>query len=220
MKRILCSVLCLVIFSSGCAHPLTMQNLDMYKSCFINSATKHVTVGLVATTSKPEEERLVTAVANALKRDGATIIYPFYSNEESLKKVDYIAKIATSSDFKGSGMNFFVNWPGFLIWAPAIFGYGYTASFNFDVDITDVKKNVTLPRISIPVELKFRHADINRTWTEVSWFEFSVIAFIGGICFTQYDKSVTPAVMNTVEYKVGDYVEGKVLAAVVSVSGQ
>ncbi|MBF0330470.1 MAG: hypothetical protein HQL17_00930 [Candidatus Omnitrophica bacterium] len=220
MRRILCSLLCVVIFTSGCSHQLTMQNLDMYKAGFMNSASAKVVVGIVATTNKPEEERLLVAVANAFKRDGATIIYPFYSNEESLKKVDFVAKIATSSEFKGSGMNFLVNWPGFLIWAPALFGYGYTAAFNFDVDISDIKKNTTLPRISIPVELKFRHAAMGRTWTEISWFEVGVIAFIGGICFTQYDSSVTPSVMNTVEYKVGDYVESKILSAVISASGQ
>lgn len=220
MKKFLCSVLCLAVFSAGCSHPLTLSNLDCYKAGFLNSTSKKITAGIIAVTNSPEEERLVTAAVNALKRDGVAIIYPFYSNEESLKKVDYIVKIATTSEFRGSGINFLINWPGFLIFAPALFGYSYTAAFNFDVDITDVRRNSTLPRIAIPLELKFKHAEMNRTWTEISWLEVSVIAFIGGICFTQYDKSVTPTLMNTVEYKVGDYVESKILGAVISSFGE
>ncbi len=194
--------------------------MDSYKAGFLNSSPKNISVGISTSTTTPDEERFIVAVANALKRDGINVIYPFYSNEESLKTVDYVLKIATSSEFKGSGMNFLINWPGFLIFAPALFGYSYTANFNFDVDITDVKTNTTLPRINIPIEINFRHADMNRTWTEISWLEFSVIAFIGGICFIQYDKSVTPALMNSLEYKLGDYVESKIIAAVVSASGQ
>ena len=220
MKRMLSVLLCLVVVAAGCSHPLTLQNLSSYKAGFVNTARIKSIIGISATTNTPEEERLMMAVANAFKRDGVSVIYPFYTNEESLKKVDYILKIATSSEFKGSGMNFLINWPGFLIFAPALFGYSYTASFNFDADIIDVKKNRTLPRISLPIEIKFRHASTNRTWTEISWFEVSVIALIGGIVFVQYDESVTPVLMNSLEYKLGDYVESKLIAAVISASGQ
>lgn len=212
------ALIVLTVFVTGCAHPLTMKNINSYKPGFVNSEFTNSTVGLNATTNTPEEERLIMAVANDLKKNGFKVTYPYYSNQTTNGSVDFFIKINTSSQFKGSGMNFFINWPGFLIWAPAIFGYSYTAKLDFDVDIIDNKHNTTLPRLAIPIELKIRHADINRTWTEISWLEFSVIAFIGGLCFISYDHSVTPLVIDSAENKLGSYVGSKIASSLVSVN--
>ncbi len=201
---------------SGCAHPLTVKNLDLYKPSFVNSQQSNLRIGLVGVTSTPEEERLLTAAANALKRDGLKVEYPFHVNDSNRAAVDYIVKVATSSDYKGSGWNFLINWPGFLVWAPAWHGYNYRAIYGFDVDITDAKTGESLPRISSPVDLEIRHADMNRTWTELSWLEWSLIAFIGGIVFTRYDKSVTPLLVNAVETRIADYTSSKIASAVIS----
>src|SRR3990167_4580450 len=104
-------------------------------------------------TSSPEEERLVMATANALKRDGFKLTYPFYPSDENKAAVDFIVKLTTSSTYRGSGWNFLINWPGFLIWTPAWHGYNYGALFGFDADITNTKTNNSLPRISAPVHL-------------------------------------------------------------------
>jgi hypothetical protein len=46
--------------------------------------------------------------------------------------------------------------------------------------------------------------------------EWSVIAFIGGIVFTNYDKSVTPLLLDATEEKIADYVSSKIIAAIAS----
>lgn len=219
MKRFnsLMALILIGVFASGCAHPLTLENIGMYKSCFVSSEYTDSSVGLSAVTNSPEEERLVMAIANDLKKNGFRVTYPFYPNQSNTQNKDFTIKIATSSAYEGSGGNFLVNWPGFLIWAPALFGYRYTAKFNFDVDITDNKNNVSIPRLTFPIDLKIKHADINRTWTEVSWLEFSVIAFIGGIAFTSYDNSVTPLLLDASENKIANYVGSKIASTLVSV---
>jgi len=210
------SIFLLIVVISGCAHPLTLKNLSNYKPIFINSEYANSVIGLSVASSSPEEERLVLATANSLKRDGFKVIYPFFQNEENKKSVDFIIKITPSSQFEGSGINFLINWPGFIIFAPALFGYSYTVNFNFDVDIADIKSNTELPRVAIPINLLIKHADMNRTWTEISWFEVSAIAFIGGIVFTGYDKSVTPMVLDSYENKIGDYIASKIASAVIA----
>jgi hypothetical protein len=210
------AMLLLIVVISGCAHPLTLKNLSNYKPIFINSEYANSTIGISVASSSPEEERLILATANSLKRDGFKVIYPFYQNEESKKSVDFIIKIAPSSEYQGSGINFLINWPGFIIFAPALFGYSYAVNFNFDVDIMDIKSNTEIPRVAIPINLLIKHADINRTWTEISWLEVSAIAFIGGIVFTGYDKSVTPMILDSYENKIGDYIASKIAAAVIA----
>ena len=199
--------------AAGCAYPLTIKNLSLYKPTSVGSVD-NIKVGLNASTSTPEEERLVMATANAMKRDGYKLSYPFYTTEESKKSVDYLVKLTTSSQYEGSGWNFLINWPGFLIWTPAWHGYNYRAIFGFDADITNLATGNQLPRISSPVDLDIRHADFNRTWTEISWLEWSAIAFVGGIIFTRYDHSVTPKLLDAAEQHIADYVASKISAAI------
>lgn len=201
---------------SGCSHTLEVKNMQLYKPQFVNLQGKTIRVGLSAVTSTPEEERLVMAIANALKRDGFQVTYPFYLKEDNQRSVDYIVKLNCSSEYKGSGWNFLINWPGFLIWTPAWHGYKYRAIYGFDADVTNTRTNQALPRISSPIDLDLRHADMGRTWTELSWLEWSVIAFVGGILFTRYDHDVTPLVLNHAEYKIGDYVSSKIASSLIS----
>lgn len=209
-------LLAVVFLATGCAHTLEVKNIGLYKPMAISTPSSDIRVGLSAVTSGPEEERLVMAVANALKRDGFKVTYPFFVNEGSLPSVDYAVKLTTSSQYKGSGWNFLINWPGFLIWTPAWHGYKYRVVYGFDADITDTTTHSTLPRISSPVDLDIRHADIGRTWTEVSWLEWSAIAFVGGLIFTRYDHDITPQVLDATETKIGDYVASKIAAVLIS----
>lgn len=211
-----CGLIILVVFTLGCSHDLEVRNLDLYRPVFVESPKTDSRIGLTASTNTVEETRLVEGIANSMKKNGFKVTYPFYAREENKQTVDYIVKITTSSKFRGSGWNFLINWPGFLIWTPAWHGYNYGARFDFDVDIIETKTDSALPRLSVPVDLRFRHAAINRTWTEISWLEWSVIALIGGIVFTRYDKSVTPTLLNAIENRVSDYVAGKIAMTLIS----
>jgi len=201
---------------AGCAHPLTIKNMSLYKGEFISSQAGDTSIGISSVTSTPEEERLLIATANALKKNGFKVSYPFYPTAEKVKNVDYVVKVAVSSEYRGSGWNFLINWPGFLVWAPAWHGYNYGAKYHFDVDLSRSGGEESLPRLSVPIDLDIRHAAMNRTWTELSWLEFSAIAFVGGILFTRYDHSVTPALVDKVEIKIGDYVASKISSAVIA----
>jgi hypothetical protein len=52
---------------------------------------------------------------------------------------------------------------------------------------------------------------MNRTWTEISWFEVSIIALVGGIVFMEYDTSVTPLVSEKVETPLGRYIAQEIV---------
>jgi hypothetical protein len=203
-------LLAIAVFTSSCSHTLEVKNLDIYKPAFVNTQATGTKLGLSASTSSPEEERFITSFANALKRDGFRVTYPFFPNETNLRTVDYLVKINTASAYRGSGWNFLINWPGFLIWTPAWHGYNYGAEYDFDIEIIDTETNTSLTNIDSPVDLHIRHADMGRTWTEISWLEWSAIAFIGGILFTRYDHDITPQLVDAVEGRIGDYVAGKV----------
>lgn len=209
-------LLSMALALAGCSHTLEVTNLGLYKPQFINNRNADLSVGLSAVTSRPEEERFVTAIGNALKRDGFEVVYPYTPQQDKADTVDFLVKLNTHSEYKGSGWNFLINWPGFLVWAPAWHGYNYRAIYTFDADIIDAKTGKEYPRVSIPVDLDIRHADIDRTWTEISWLEWSVIAFVGGIVFTRYDQDLTPDLLNHVEPRIADYVSSRVASMVLA----
>lgn len=82
----------------------------------------------------------------------------------------------------------------------------YKVSHNINVTLTDAKTGKVINTVSVPVMLNVRHADFDRTWTEISWLEFGVIAFVGGIVFISYDDDVTPLVQQKAGPVISDYV--------------
>jgi hypothetical protein len=105
-----------------------------------------------------------------------------------------------------------VNWPGFLIFAPAIWGYGYQADIQTVVDIA--RKGDSAPvRVEASPRYYFRQAEIDRTWTEIGWLEVSLIPFIGGFVFMQYDPDVTDQFIQEVSSNYGALVAGRIVAA-------
>lgn len=206
----------LTVFVSGCAHPLTVKNIGMYKPEFVNSQNLGHKIGLVSSTESPVDERLLMTTANALKRDGFNVICPFYSNGNNHSEVDYIVDLNLSSEFKGSGANFWINWPGFLIWTPAWHGYKYGADFDVMANIVNTDSGNEVCSLDFPIDLDIRHAAMNRTWTEISWIEWSAIAFVGGLMFMKYDETVTPLLMDKYEHRLGEYISSKIAKSIIS----
>ena len=64
---------------------------------------------------------------------------------------------------------------------------------------------------SIPIELDVRHADINRTWTGISWLEYGVIAFLGGLAFMEYDDKVSPILADEIREPIGEYIAQEIM---------
>jgi len=138
------------------------------------------------------------------------VIYPYSQAVED--QVNGLIDITVNPRYSGRVSNFFVNWPGFLIWAPALFGYDYNADIETNILITRLS-DMHNDRINIPASFKFRQAALDRTWTEIGWLEVSLIPFIGGFVMTQYDPDVTDTFIKEVSPIFGEYVSRTVIEA-------
>ncbi|QWV98576.1 hypothetical protein KP003_04970 [Geomonas nitrogeniifigens] len=204
----------LVMMSSGCTHNMRITNADDY---FIPPAAvpkQTVKLGVTsANSSQPQNSRYISAIVDALQRNSAVerVIYPYTAANKD--QADAVIDLSVNPRYDGKGSNFFVNWPGFLIFAPAIWGYGYTADISTEATITNLK-NGKSQQLSVPAHYEFRQAEIDRTWTEVGWFEVGIIPLIGGIAFTGYDDDLTPEFIKNVGPSYGPYVATKTTKAV------
>jgi hypothetical protein len=188
----------------GCQHGLTVKNMNAYRQPGVVSE-KPIAVGLSVSSGDEPSGRLGDGIAAGLRNCATEVIYPY--SPTGLRKVDVFAKIAIQPKYTGSGANFFINFPGFLIFAPAWNGYVYKVDYDVTVTLENgAGDRAPIDRFSLPIQLNIRHADFNRTWTEISWLEVGVIAFGSGLVFIQYDENVTPLVAEATKSTLGAYI--------------
>jgi hypothetical protein len=172
--------------------------------------SKPLTIGVVPIGGDEYGDQLIRYVRESLiLKYNAKVILPYVPG--SSEPVDIVTTMSVKPKYKGSGWNFLVNFPGFLVFAPALNGYVYEVSYDTSVVLQNAADGTKIDGFDVPITLNLRHADINRTWTEVSWLEFGVIAFVGGIAFTQYDTNVSPLVMKDLGPKLAEYLATEIM---------
>jgi hypothetical protein len=196
----------------GCSHNMHITNEEDYFTPPSTLLKKPIRLGITSNSDNdPQKSKYVTAIIDALKKNGSIelVMYP-YNPSIHREMVDAVVDISIKTHYDGKGSNFWVNWPGFLIFAPAIWGYGYNAEIETQANIASVI-NGRSQLITITTRYDFRHADIKRTWTEVGWLEIGIIPLIGGIAFTGYDNNITSEFINNVAPSYGPYAARKII---------
>ena len=197
----------------GCSHTLEIKNIDTYRSMSMNRVEKPTTIGVTLPESDFYAQRLAKATAMALSKYSTEVVFPYMPMGN--KKVDVIANMVVRPEYKSSGWNFLINWPGFLIFVPAWHGYVYKVNYDVDILLSEVMENKKIDSFSIPVHLNIRHADMDRTWTEIGWLEIGIIPLFGGLIFaTTYDPDVTPLAMEKIEQPVGEYIAQEIISRI------
>jgi hypothetical protein len=198
----------LVLMVTGCTHPMNISNLSSYYTNSHVSLPQRLRIGVKSECYAMEGRRLTKMVADSLGKYNTQVTT---LGSGSADEVDVVATMSVRSNYEGSGWNFLVNFPGFLIFAPAWHGYNYEVTHMIDVTLQDARTGQNIGAVSLPVVLEIQHADINRTWTECSWFEVGIIAFVGGIAFVQYDETITPQVTQKAGPVLADYIAQEVV---------
>jgi hypothetical protein len=193
-----------LVLGSGCAHTLEVKNIRTYEKVETHPLQQPLTIGVMGSTDDVGSHQLMKGVEASLGRYSTTVVLP--SASQNSKKADVVANIKIQSEYKGSGWNFLINWPGFLIFTPAWNGYVYKANYNVDVTLTKGIDGNKLVGWSLPINLDLRQAEFDRTWTEIGWLEVGIIPLIGGIVFIGYDTDVTPILGEKIQNPIGDYI--------------
>jgi hypothetical protein len=216
-KQLDCMLCCLMavvitVVLGGCTHKMEITNVDNYFSPPSTVSKKPLKIGVTSSSmGHPQDSKYVSAVVDALQKNNSIerVIYP-YNQATHQDMVDAVVDISIRTRYDGKGSNFWVNWPGFLIFAPAVWGYGYTADIETQANIASVKDGKS-QQITIPTNYEFRQADMGRTWTEVGWLEVGIIPLIGGMVFTGYDNDITGEFIKEVAPSYGPYVSKKIV---------
>ena len=91
------------------------------------------------------------------------------AREDSFRP-DLVLAIDPVVEYKSSGWNFLINWPGYVIFTPAWNGYVYRADIATQIVVTD-REGRSLGTLGVPVSYSLRHAELDRTfYTALGWF--------------------------------------------------
>jgi hypothetical protein len=191
------------LFACACHHTLEINNPPP-SIARVDAAAKPVVIGVKGDLTAAEAQGYVEAIAKSLQLHAVAgrVVYPW--TPES--KVDVVADVKVTPQYEGSGYNFLINFPGFLVFAPAWHGYIYRANPRTRVELRRDGGGGPVEALEWEHDFEFNQADIGRTWTEISWFEWGVIALIGGTIFTRYDTDQTPEFIKEVALTYGDRV--------------
>lgn len=206
-KRIPILFVCLLSVFWGCEH--SMRISDPLTSPFSTIGIDHpLKLGVVNKIGSRDAEAYVEAVARALQLSGSVqkVAYPYVPGHD----VDAIVYVDVNPRYRGVGTNFFVDWPGFLIFTPAWHGYSYHADVMTRVEIVSASDKHRIATFDWQNDYEFKQADIGRTWVEVGWLEWSVIPFIGGFFAMQYDTDQTEPFIRMVGPSYGNQVASRI----------
>ena len=189
--------------ASGCQHALEINNPPP-RIAHVDASTKPVVIGVKGDKTSAEAQAYVEAIAKSLQLHAVAqrVVYPWTPET----KVDVVADVDVTPEYKGSGYNFLINFPGFLVFAPAWHGYVYHAIPRTRVELRRDGGAGPAEALAWEHDFEFNQADIGRTWTELSWFEWGVIALVGGAVFTRYDTDQTPIFIKEVAPLYGDQI--------------
>lgn len=195
-----------LLLALGCTHALTIDNFPAMPSVGA-AAVRPLVIGVVNQGGASYSEQYVDAIARALQLQASVerVVYPYARGPA----VDVVANVDVNAEYRGAGTNFWVNWPGFLVFAPKWNGYKYQANPRTRVQLTTPDGN-PIGEVSWEYNYVFHQADMGRTWTELSWLESSIIAFIGGFVFIQYDTDQTPHFIQAVSNSYGRQVAARI----------
>jgi hypothetical protein len=214
LKKYLCLYFCatMMFFFFGCSHQLEVKNIAQYQVPKPTALKAKRSIGIVPSTENASDTMMVNSVADSLRRS-CDVVMPY--TKDASREVDYIADINLKSSYDGSGVNFLITWPGFLIFAPVWNGYNYEIKHDFNVKIDDVKTNKNIPPFTVHVLLDIRHADFDRTFWSMGggWLMpgLSAVALIAGPFHTMYDTDVTPLAAEKAASSVGEYVAQEII---------
>ncbi|TLM67199.1 MAG: hypothetical protein FDZ69_04735 [Deltaproteobacteria bacterium] len=199
IRLLFLAIACSFLFIQGCSHHLEVKNLKDYKTTAVAPLSKDLSIGILA----PQGQRLINGTTQALRSYAGKVVYPYINDGKT--RVDVLARVSIREDHSGSLYNFLINFPGFLVWASAWNGYVYYPYYEVDVELLDAYDNTPIDVFTIPVKLSIRHAEMDRTWTQVTWLETGVIGLLGGLVFIRYDDDVTPLLERRIQAPIGNY---------------
>jgi len=211
-NALLCA-LSLALVSLGCTHDMEIKNLHAYTLYAKAPRSLRLEVDH-APNSDPTMQSLQEAVKDALAAH-SSVERVAYSDQAPADFVpDYVVHVSPLTQFDGSGWNYAVVFPGFLIFTHAWNGFVYHADTQTSVELRKPDSTDPVVTRSLDTKWNFRHCDFGRgAWTSSGWYTpfYGGLNLIIGFFMVQYDQEATEPFLVAVHKPYGEFVANNVV---------
>ena len=204
---------CIFLVGASCSHRMEVTNYRDYEMHFASREISNkvdLAVKPGGGSLRPANRWMYNAVVEKLltRREIGKFSSDYIESRATFTP-DFFLEIRTDVEYDTSGKNFFVNFPGGIVFAPAWNGYFYSADMTTTVAISSPSGEL-LEWLKIETPYEFKHSDFSRTWYPL--FQFNILNVFGGI-FTAlvYDDDATQAFEDAVQENYSEYVTHELL---------
>jgi hypothetical protein len=208
-----------LLAAPGCVHQMKVKNLAEYQ--------------LTAQTEKRHSVRLTGPTAlegtpySEMIRDGLekhpSIREVALANEPQYDiKPDVDVHADVKVKYRGSGANFPITFPGFLLFTHAWNGYVYKADIVTTLTVTPAAGGAPRTR-TLETTYDMRHCDFGRGfWSSSGWFlpGWGATSLFAGLYMTGYDTDATPEFSKVVHDAYGAYAANNIAAMIAETETQ
>ena len=236
MNRVIRALACasLAFLSVSCAHQLEIVNLEEYDIPLTDGPPKSVAVVTTRLADAAAEDsadgvtnaeidqssRLTQHIVEALRRhpsiDQVRTSWSPQRVEPGFEP-DLVIAIRPRAEYEGSGWNFPLTFPGFLLFLPAGHGYVYHGHLTTEIDLLDDTAAKLAQTISVPASFEMRHCDFGRAFfAETGWWlpGYGASSALAAFYMMTYDADATQPFHREVAQVWGDYVAEQLIRAV------
>lgn len=199
----------LLFATSGCVHTMQVRNLDEFR-LGAHSGSRH-SLRLTAPDSGPSQP-YGEMIRDALAKHASVADVMRNGDPQYDRKPDVDVRADIVVKYSGSGANFPITFPGFLVFAHAWNGFIYKADIQTNLSVTSTADGQVRTR-ALKTKYDMRHCDFGRGfWASSGWFlpGWGATSLIAGAFMVSYDKDATPEFCAAVHDAYGSYVANNI----------
>jgi len=227
MKTSVLAVLALAVVICGCTHHMEVTNLKDY--AVKPTEGPRIDVALASFKgSTPQDDICFGYVVEGLRShphvNQVRINWDAAVSEQGFRP-SHATTLNLKSSFSGSGANFPITFPGFLVFACAWNGYVYRANIDAAISAKPIETaqnefsklgNAALKEAKADVKMPFRlrHCSFNRGfWSGTGWWfpGWGIHTIVVGGIFTGYDRRATADFNTAMKHEFGAYTAEKIV---------
>jgi hypothetical protein len=196
----------------ACTHNMEVKNLHDYS--YTASAPRSLKLSLERVPPEETARALATAVKDGLAAHSSVERVTVADMAPPDFHPDYVVSVQPTTKFTGSGWNYLISFPGFLIFTHAWNGYVYGAQTSTEIEIRRPDASEVLASQTLETDWNFRHCDFGRgAWTSSGWYTpgYGGLNLIIGFFMIRYDDDATAPLLLAVHDPYGQFIANHVV---------
>ncbi len=194
---------------AGCTHPLRVLNADQFRHVAMAPQSLRVLIEVKGST---EDAPLVFAARDALSVHSSVERVAVAGEAPSDFEPTATVSILPTTNYVGSGWNYPITFPGFLVFAHAWNGFLYEASVETEIELLGAGGGVT--RRTLQTDYQMRFCDTDRgILTSSGWYSpgWGALNIVFGFFNVGYDEDATPLFLKEVREGYGEFIAAHIV---------